>query len=128
MTTGPFRRRFCTAACRKAAHHERQKAEAEPDEPEPLEALLQTPMPVVEEVEAAPPPVHSRVERGDKGSAIANKEPIHDEHRARQARLHDRDADRRFVEALAPALSSEAVERARDVRLRVGDPAAQLLG
>jgi hypothetical protein len=46
----------------------------------------------------------------------------------RAARMHDRAADQRFVEAVAPALTPEARERARDVRLRAGDLAAQLLG
>jgi hypothetical protein len=41
----------------------------------------------------------------------------------REARMHDRAGDDRFVAALAPALSPEARQRAQ-----AGDPAAQLLG
>jgi hypothetical protein len=39
---------------------------------------------------------------------IANAPPIHDEAQVRAARRHDQAADRRFVAALAPMLTSEA--------------------
>ena len=120
--------RYCGVRCRRLAHQERRKPKAASDDPEPLEVLLQAPMPVVEEA-AAPPaaPVRVGPERDYAGSRLASAPPIHDEETARRARRHDRSGDERFVAALAPALSPEARERAKDVRLRAGDPAAGLL-
>ena len=92
-----------------------------------------SPMPVIEaaaEAEVAPPVARGRTgpARGYSGSQIANAPPIHEDATMREARRHDRAADRRFVEALAPALSPRGRQRARAVRVQAGDPAAQLLG
>ena len=94
-----------------------------------LEVLLQAPMPVVEEA-AAPPaaPVRVGPERDYAGSRIANAPPIFEGRDLMRARIHDRAGDDRFVAALAPALSAEARQRAKAVRVQEGDPAAQLLG
>ena len=68
----------------------------------------------------APPaaPVRVTAERGYSGSALANAPPIADDPEVRRTRMHDRAADQRFVEAVAPALSPEARERAQAVRSR----------
>jgi hypothetical protein len=95
-------------------------------------ALLESP-----EVEPTPlpePPSDSQREdklsfgsgqRGYKGGRLA-AESIELDHGARRARARVREATRRFAEALASRLAPEARQRARDVRL--GDPAARLLG
>ena len=98
-------------------------------DPEPLAILLSAPMPVVAADEAPPAaPVRVRMERGFINSAISNATPISDDAAMRAARLHDRTGDERFVAALAPSLSPEARARAKDVRIKAGDPTAQLLG
>ncbi len=81
---------------------------------------------MAEEVAEPPAATVRRLERGHKGSVIADKEPIHDEARTRQARMHDRAADQRFVAAVQPSLTPAARERALDVRVKGGD--AGLLG
>ena len=74
---GGIVQRYCGVRCRRLAHQERRKPKAAPDDPEPLEVLLQAPMPVVEEA-AAPPaaPVRVGPERDYAGSQIANAPPI----------------------------------------------------
>ena len=126
---GGIVQRYCGVRCRRLAHQERRKPKAAPDDPEPLEVLLQAPMPVVEEA-AAPPaaPVRIGPERDYAGSLIANAPPIHEDRDDARARMHDRAGDDRFVAALAPALSPEARQRALAVRVQAVDPAAQLLG
>ena len=106
--------RYCGGRCRRLAHQERRKPKAASDDPEPLEVLLQAPMPVVEEA-AAPPaaPVRVGPERDYAGSKIANAPPIFEDRDLMRARMHDRAGDDRFVAALAPALSPEARQRAR---------------
>jgi hypothetical protein len=123
---GGHRQLYCSRRCRNLTHKDRRKPKAAPDEPEPepLEVLLSVPMPVVEAVEVALAPVRVKQERGYNHSLIATKPPIHDEHRTRLAQQHDRDADRPFVEAVAPSLSPEAKARAEAVRVQAGDPAA----
>jgi hypothetical protein len=104
--------------------------QAEPHEPEPLEALLRTPMPAAPEPVVKAPaaaPGRFKQERGLVGSQIADAPPIPHDARAMVEQRRDREADQAFIKAGLSALNSEAVERARDVRLGVGDPAAQLL-
>ena len=127
--SGGAPQRFCGRRCRDRATAERRKAEPDP-EPEPLAILLNVPMPAVPAVEE-PPPARVRVKKDREcfvNSAISNAEPIHDDHRMREARRNDRIGDERFVAALAPALTPAARERAQAVRVQDGDLAAGLLG
>ena len=108
---------------------ERRKPKAASDDPEPLEVLLQAPMPVVEEAAAHPAaPVRVGPERDYAGSRIANAPPIFEGRDLMRARMRDRAGDDRFVGSMLSVLSPEAKARAKDVRIKAGDPTAQLLG
>ena len=122
--SGGVTQRYCGLRCRRLAHKERRPRKADldddDDDPEPLDALLRPPMPVVEKAEVAPPaapPVRPGLERGYVGSMIANAPPIFDDAMMRAARIHDQAGDERFIAALAPALSPEARQRAESVRV-----------
>ena len=57
----------------------------------------------------------------------AEQTPIHDDAATLRARLRDREADLKFVAALAPTLDYAARERARRVRMRPDPPAGLLI-
>ena len=139
---GGHRQLYCSRRCRDLAHKERLRSKAELDEPEPpeaasasisiqsttaadlpdLAAVLQVPMPAVEA------PGRVKGERGYNHSLLAEREPIRDDQRMREARTRPLAGDKRFIEAMEPRLAPAARQRAKAVVLQDGDPAARLLG
>jgi len=121
VQVGGLPQRYCTSTCRKLADKERRKAKAAEDATEDLPdlaAALAPPMPAsaVEEPAGQPTEQPAAVVRSGRDHdyrALASAPPIESDAHAHRARERNRDADRRFVAAVAPMLDQGARERAR---------------
>ena len=65
--------------------------------------------------------------RPEVASLIASRLPILDTSGDLERRQRDRQGDARFILAGRSLLAPEDLERARQVKIRAGDPVAQLL-